>query len=121
MTEFELAYSFLVIFAIAFMSFGGTAGGGIIIPIAMGLYRFDAKTAVALSNFSFVAAGMTRQILSLGKTHPLKNGAGVLCDYSLISMMLPGAVLGASIGAIVNQILPGPIVILLFIVFTFVF
>lgn len=32
-------------------------------------------------------------------------------------MMLPGAVIGASIGAVVNLILPGPVVILFFIIF----
>lgn len=117
MTEKELGYAFLVILAITFTNIGGTSGGGIIIPIAMGLYHFDVKYAVALSNFSIASSGLTRQLTSLGKTHPLKNGAGVLCDYGLISIILPGAVIGASIGAIVNLILPGPIIVGLFIIF----
>lgn len=117
MTTAEFVNALIVLAAITFTSVGGTSGGGIIIPIAMGLYRFDIKHAVALSNFSSPVSGTTRQFSSLGQSHPLKNGAGILCDYGLISMMLPGAVIGASLGAIVNLILPGPCIILLFIVF----
>jgi len=117
MTLAEFINAFVVLAAISFTSLGGTSGGGIIIPIALGLYRFDIKHAVALSNFSSPVSGATRQFSSLGQSHPLKNGTGILCDYGLISMMLPGAVIGASLGAIVNLILPGPFIIVLFIIF----
>ena len=56
--------------------------------------------------------------MDIGETHPLKNGTGVLTDYNIISLMLPAAIVGASIGSIFNLILPGPIILALFIVVT---
>lgn len=66
MSQVEFGYAFIVIAAITFTNIGGTSGGGIIIPIAMWLYHFDVKYAVALSNFSIASSGLTRQISTLG-------------------------------------------------------
>ena len=115
-TEFVLALFCLGI--LMFTNIGGLGGAGIIVPVMMGCYRFDAKNAVTLSNFSAPCSGVVRYISNLGQTHPLKNGKGVLCDYNIISLMLPAAIVGASIGSIVNILLPSPIILGLFVTVT---
>ena len=115
-TEFMLC--FFVIGVLTFTNTGGLGGAGIVVPLMMGLYHFDVKNAIILSNFSAPCSGVVRYFMNLGETHPLKNGSGVLTDYNIISLMLPAAIIGASIGTIVNLILPGPIILALFIVVT---
>lgn len=110
---------FLVIGIIAFANTGGMSGAGIIVPFMMGFYRFDAKNAIMLSNFSVPCSGTVRYITNLREPHPLKNGTGVLVDYNIVCLMMPASIIGASIGSIFNLILPGPIILALFIIVTF--
>jgi len=114
MSKNEFGYYFIIIFFMAFSNVGSLIGGGMIIPIMMGMFRFDAKEAVALQNSTFIA-GLARYIMQSRDSHPLKNGAGVLSDYGLSSTMLPGAVIGVTLGSLVSRILPGPVIIFLFI------
>ena len=118
MTNMEFFLCFVVIGIITFTNTGGLGGAGIIVPVMMGLFRFDAKNAIALSNFSAPCSGVVRYISNLGQPHPLKNGKGVLIDYNIITLMLPSAIVGASIGSIVNLVLPGPIILAIFILVT---
>ena len=55
-------------------------------------------------------ASICRYIFNFPKSHPLKNGTGVLVDYNISSMMLPMIVVGASIGVMLNIILPAVVV-----------
>ena len=56
-------------------------------------------------------SSVLRYIYNLNKSHPLKGGYGVLVDYNVASLMLPMAVVGASIGVMLNTILPSIVVI----------
>ena len=116
LTEFILALLCLLI--LTFTAAAGLGGAGIIIPIMMGFYHFDAKNAVTLSNFSTSLSGVVRYISNLRVSHPLKNGKGLLSDYNIISIMLPASIIGASIGSIVNLILPSLIILSFFIFVT---
>ena len=116
LTEFIL--SFVVVGIVTFTNTGGLGGGGIIVPVMMGLYHFDAKNAIALSNFATPWAGVVRYLAHLNLTHPLKNGNGIIVDYNLCTLMIPSAVVGASIGSIVNIMMPAPIILALFILAT---
>ena len=118
MTNVEFFLCFFVIGIITFTNTGGLGGAGIIVPVMMGLFRFDAKNAIALSNFSAPCSGVVRYISNLGQPHPLKSGKGVLVDYNIITLMLPSAIIGASIGSIVNLVLPGPVILAIFILVT---
>ena len=118
MTQTEFMLALVCLGALMFTNIGGVGGGGIIVPVMMGLYRFDAKNAVTLSNFSAPCSGVVRYISNISQSHPLKNGKGLLCDYNIISLMLPAAIVGASIGSIVNILLPSPIILAIFIVVT---
>ena len=71
-----------------------------------------------LSNFSAPTAGVVRHITFLNEPHPLKNGYGVVTDFNIISLTLPAAIIGASIGSIVNLVMPGPIILILFVIVT---
>ena len=101
-----------------FSNSGGLAGAGIMIPILLGFYKFDTKNAVIISNFSAANAGLVRYLSCLRESHPLKNGSGVVPDYNIITVILPAAIFGASIGSIVNLILPGPIILAIFTFFS---
>ena len=107
-TEF---YCYILIAALlAFSNTGGLGGGGIIIPIMMGLYRFDTGNAVSLSISSMTASTGLRNILNIRESHPLKHGSGTIHDYNITLLMLPGIVFGSSLGSIVKLSLPGPII-----------
>ena len=101
-----------------FTNTGGLGGAGIIVPVMLGLFRFNAQNAVALSNFSAPTSGVMRYITFMREAHPLKNGYGVVTDYNIITLILPAAIFGASIGTIVNLIMPGPVILVLFVMVT---
>ena len=95
-------------------NFGGLGGGGALIPVAMIFYGFDTKQAIGLSNASICVASICRYIFNFNKSHPLKQGKGVLVDYNIASLMLPMIVVGATTGVMVNKILPPIIVAIVF-------
>ena len=85
---------------------GGMGGGGIVIPIAIFFFNFDTKTAIGISNASICVSSIVRYLYNFRAPHPDKNGKGIIVDYNIASLMLPGIVMGASFGVIANQILP---------------
>ena len=105
----ELPGLVVVLGILAFANAGGLGGGGIVIPAMMSLYHFDTRTAVAISNFSIAISTGIRAILNFNTSNPLKNGMGTLHDYNIASLSLPGIIIGASVGSIVNLSLPAPI------------
>ena len=118
MIPLEYLLCFVMLGASILTNSGGLGGAGIMVPILLGLYKFDAKNAVIISNFSAANAGLVRYLSCLRESHPLKNGSGVVPDYNIITVILPAAIFGASIGSIVNLILPGPIILAIFIFFS---
>ena len=85
---------------------GGLSGGGTLIPVMILFFGFDTKQAIALSNFSICLSSYARFFQHFNKSHPLKEGKGVLVDYSIASIMLPMIVLGATLGVMVNKVIP---------------
>lgn len=114
----ESIFCIIVVCIVTFTNAGGLGGGGVIVPLMMGLYRFDTKNAVAISNFATPWSAFVRFIKNTGESHPLKNGKGILIDYNICTLMLPSAIVGASIGTIVNQMMPDPVILALFILAT---
>ena len=96
-----------MVFAIIWLAnMGGIGGGGMVVPIAILLLRFDPNNAIALSNFSIFLSGLIRYYLNRHKPHPLKNGNGVLVDYNVGTLMLPGMISGVSLGGTINIMTP---------------
>ena len=114
----ESCFCIIVIGIVAITNAGGLGGGGVIVPLMMGLYRFDTKNAVAISNFATPWSAVVRFLKNTDESHPLKNGKGILIDYNICTIMLPSAIVGASIGSIVNQMMPDPVILALFILAT---
>ena len=75
-------------------------------PITMIFFGFDAKDAIALSNSSIVTSAIVRYMQNFNKPHPLKNGTGVIVDYTIPTVMLPSIVVGVTLGAIVFKVFP---------------
>ena len=114
MTTMEWVGNFVTIIVLLVSNCGGLGGGGAFIPVAMIFYGFNAKQAIGLSNASICVASIIRYIVNFKKSHPLKNGKGVLVDYNVASLMLPMIVVGATTGVMINKILPPIIVAIIF-------
>ena len=114
----EFVFYFILLVIQALTNASGSGGGGIVIPIALSLYRFGPKTSIALSNCCLGFSGIVRYLKSLKESHPLKNGTGVVYDYNFAAVALPAAIIGASFGSIVNLIAPEPAILALFLCVT---
>ena len=67
----------VIIAALVITQTGGIAGGGSLIPILLGFYRFDAQNAIAISNVSMGIGSAIRGFSNCGKSHPLRKNKGV--------------------------------------------
>ena len=116
MKELEF-WGMAAVYAILWYSnLGGAAGAGLVVPIAIYFFKFDAKNAITLSNFSTLLSSTVRLIAKRKWKHPLKAKQGaVIIDYDLGAIMLPAVVSGVSIGAIMNIIAPQIIVTVFYI------
>lgn len=94
---------------------GGVGGGGIVVPVGIAFFKFDPKNAIALSNFSIFLSSAMRYLLNSNKSHPLKNGTGLIVDLNLACIMLPLIISGVSFGVILNIIMPDLIISLCFV------
>ena len=56
---------FLIIGALAYTNVCGLGGGGILVPILIAIFKFDTRSAVALSTSSYAVNGLTRSIFFL--------------------------------------------------------
>jgi len=88
-----------------------------VLPISMIFFKFDAKNAIALSNFSIFLSSGSRYLINMNKAHPLKDGKGVLVDLNLGLIMLPLIISGVSIGVVLNILMPNIIIITFFVIF----
>lgn len=75
-------------------------------PLCMFFFGFNIKDSIALSNSSVLVSAIVRYIQNFQKPHPLKNGTGVLVDYTITLIMLPSIVVGVTLGAIVFKTFP---------------
>lgn len=112
MIELEY-YGFLFTAVILFITnVGGLGGGGVLIPVSQGFFKFEAKNAIALSNFTIFISGLVRYFMNLDKMHPLKPWS-VIIDYDYVVILLPAAMIGAQIGVMINIVTPSLIIIIL--------
>jgi uncharacterized membrane protein YfcA len=103
----------MVILVLIIANMGGLGGGGIVLPVMMLFFKFDAKNSIALSNMSIFVASTIIYFLNAHKSHPLKKGKGILVDMNLSIIMLPMIISGVQFGVIFNIMLP-EIIILIF-------
>lgn len=79
----EFIGSFILILMAFIGHVGGTAGGGVVIPVLMIFYGLDTKTSIAISNFTVVFAAFTRFIMEYKKVN-LVRGYGTIINYDYI-------------------------------------
>lgn len=72
---------------------GGIGGGGILVPLFILVFGFQARYAIPLSNFCILGSSITNMILNLSKRHPSADRP--LVDWDLILVMEPLTMAGA--------------------------
>ena len=98
-------------FWLIFVNAGGIGGGGSMIIICLSFFSFQQKQAIAISNMSVFVSSLVRYLINSRKTHPLKNGKGLLVDINYMIVMLPMIVSGVSFCIIANIASPDPVII----------
>lgn len=106
----------LVAATLFYTSLAGVSGGGLVIPIAIGCMRFDARNAIALSNFSIFTASAMRFLTFSGEPHPKKNGKGLLVDHNLAVLGLPLIIMGVTVGILLNILVPSVLILSFFVI-----
>ena len=83
----------------------GVGGGGLIIPVAIALFGFSTREAIAISNFTIFAGALVRFFFfSVWESHPTKDKT--IVDYSVARIMMPVVLLGSYFGTMLNLIIP---------------
>ena len=111
----EFIGCFVIVVALFVTQTGGIAGGGVMIPIMLSLFKFDVQNAVAIHIISMAVGGAVRVVYSAWHPHPLRGDKGVQVDYGMASVLLPALILGANFGVIINIMLPELLVLALLI------
>ncbi len=93
----------------------GTAGGGVVIPVIMIFFGWTTKDGIAISNFSVVFTALTRFILEYKLRNKIK-GYGTIINYDYIVLTIPPLKIGSAMGAIVNQILPEALIVIILVI-----
>jgi len=89
---------------------GGVGGGGILVPLLIGVFGFHPKYAIPLSNFTIVGSSITNLLMNLVKRHP--DADRPLVDWDLIVVMEPLTMAGAIVGAFTGKLLPDWILVI---------
>ena len=111
MNILEFVGCFLIIVMAFISNAAGTAGGGVVIPLIMMFFGWDTKDGIAISNFTVVFTALTRFILEYKKRNTIK-GYGTIINYDYIVLTIPPLKIGSALGAIVNQILPEALIVI---------
>lgn len=93
---------------------GGIGGGGILVPIYTLIIDFDSKFAIPLANISVFGGAIANVLLNSTKRHPAADRP--LIDWNLILVMEPLTIAGALIGAILNKVLPGDVLVIMLVI-----
>jgi undecaprenyl pyrophosphate phosphatase UppP len=77
--------------------------------------KFDTKNSIALSNFSIFLSSTQRYLLNSVKTHPLKDGRGIIVDLNIVLVCLPLIIMGVVVGYIINNIFPSTLILICYV------
>lgn len=103
--KIEVAGWFVFAITKAAACIAGIGGGGISVPILMGMFGFDTKPAVAISVFSIFVSSLSSFVINFKKMHPNKPHA-VLIDYGITSIMMPLVLAGSQVGGLILVMSP---------------
>jgi uncharacterized membrane protein YfcA len=105
MTGLEIAGTALFGVFMALSTVAGIGGGGVAIPMVMGLFNFSMKKAIAISSFSIMITTLARFFFNFNERHPEKPGCTSI-DYGMTNVMMPLTLIGSLIGAFVYVSFP---------------
>ena len=104
-TNAEVGGYFVFALIKAISNVAGIGGGGISVPIVMGMFGFDTKPAVAISSFAIFITSLASFIINFYKRHPEKPNV-VVIDYNLVTIMMPLVLVGSQIGGLILVLFP---------------
>ena len=93
----------------AISNIAGIGGGGVSVPIIMGMFFFNTKQAVAISSFAIFITSIASFLLNFKKKHPEKPNV-VVIDYPIVTIMMPLVLAGSQVGGLILVLFP-PLVI----------
>ena len=107
MTMLEIVGTVILPILLGFSNVGGLGGGGLIIPICVGMFGFSTIQASALSNFVIFSGCFVRYFaFSLRTKNPDKDAT--IVNYDMVSIMIPVIIFGTFIGTVITSLLPEP-------------
>jgi hypothetical protein len=108
-TGLEIGGYFVFAFVKAMSNIAGIGGGGVSVPILMGMFGFDTKPAVAISSFAIFITTLASFVINFRKKHPEKPNV-VIIDYSVVTIMMPCTLAGAQVGGLILVLFPSLVI-----------
>ena len=108
-TRLEIGGYFVFAIIKALSNIAGIGGGGVSVPILMGMFYFDTKPAVAISSFAIFITTLATFIINFRKKHPEKPNV-VIIDYSVVTIMMPCTLAGSQIGGLILVLFPSLVI-----------
>uniref|UniRef100_A0A7S1XLH7 Membrane transporter protein n=2 Tax=Phaeomonas parva TaxID=124430 RepID=A0A7S1XLH7_9STRA len=90
----------------------GIGGGGLNVPILVGVMDFIVKEAAVISNTGVLGNAISQFYLNAGRRFD-ENPSELLIDWQLMLSILPGELAGNSLGIVLRELIPGSILLLL--------
>lgn len=107
--------AFLVAIGVILSNASGLGGGAITIAILVSVMNFTPVEAIPIANFCMFMGAVARLLISLKEKHPHFPHRPAI-HYEFIIILLPLALVGALLGALVNFTFPEIILTLLIII-----
>lgn len=89
----------------------GVGGGGLYVPLLMGVLSFDTHDATALSPFMLCGGAIAAFAYNFNQTNP-RNPDEPLIDFQLACLIAAGLVSGAQLGTIAHDIAPPALLVI---------
>lgn len=90
---------------------GGLGGGGICLPIYILILGIPVKQAIPLTSITVLGGALANNLLNVRKQHPEHPSRGVV-DWDLLLQLEPMAIAGTQVGALLNNLLPEVVLVL---------
>lgn len=116
--SFKNIFSFvLIFFGISLSSAIGLGGGNIILPLLLIMLNFYIKQAIPLSKSLILISSLTTFLIHLFDNNPLN----LFLDYNSSLPIIPGILIGSTIGAILGKMLHGILLVSILSIILFLF
>lgn len=101
----EVVGTFVFSIVMALCTVAGIGGGGPATYTVKAFFKFDMKSAIAISSFSILACSTMRFFYNFNTKNPKQKNMAVI-DYGLASIMMPTTIAGSFIGGYFLLVFP---------------